>query len=115
MEKILLTKAKPKKLCDRHKKEACKDHDGLSKGIYDTDESLKTKRDRVMPREKTPREIVMTKATLIEFLKENLKLSVGQAAGGFTDPNARRIELKLDDEVISYVEFDVRQKREYEG
>lgn len=52
---------------------------------------------------------------ILQFLKENLRLQEGQPMGGFTDPNARRIELLLGKEVISYIEIDVVQRPEYDG
>ena len=64
---------------------------------------------------KMPKSQEVDQAELLAFLKANLSLNVGQPIGGFTDPNARRIELVLDGEVISAVEFNVVQTREYRG
>lgn len=50
---------------------------------------------------------------LVDFLKENLSLKLER--GDFTDPNNRRISISLGKHLISSVDFDVVQKREYEG
>jgi len=50
---------------------------------------------------------------LVEVLKQNLRIEVVE--GNFTDPNKRTIKLMIGMEKISEADFDVVQKREYEG
>jgi hypothetical protein len=59
----------------------------------------------------------MLTRTDVERIIENVlnTLSLNITSGGFTDPNSRKIELKLGDRVISTEYFDVVQTREYEG
>ncbi len=53
----------------------------------------------------------------VERITENVltQLTLEVKTGGFTDPNYRTITLKLGDRVITTAQFDVVQKREYEG
>lgn len=52
---------------------------------------------------------LMTKDEFIQGLSLEIR------NGGFTDPNSRKVELRLDDKVISTAYFDVVQASEYEG
>lgn len=50
---------------------------------------------------------------VVARLKEELRIEVND--GGFTDPNNRKIVVKLGGDEICSAYFDVVQKREYEG
>lgn len=56
---------------------------------------------------------VMTKSSMIEFLKENLKMELVRS--NFTDPNNREVRLWLGEELLSTIHIDVVQRPEYEG
>lgn len=43
------------------------------------------------------------------------RLNITVYSGGFTDPNMRKVELTLDNKVISTAYFDIVQTSEYEG
>jgi hypothetical protein len=53
------------------------------------------------------------KAIVQQYIIENLTISVKD--GGFTDPNSRTIELKLDGQVICREYINIVSRREYEG
>lgn len=53
------------------------------------------------------------RSDMIAFLKENLKIKIMD--GGFTDPNNREVRIIVEGDVIATANFDVVQKREYEG
>jgi hypothetical protein len=61
----------------------------------------------------TPAPVYMTKDDMMEFLSNNLKIRVSKAAGGFTDPNGRDIELYLGDTLVSSSYINVKHTREY--
>lgn len=56
---------------------------------------------------------MMTQSSMTAFLKENLKMELVRP--NFTDPNNREVRLMLGEELLSTINFDVVQKREYEG
>lgn len=99
----------------KKKKTKTKSDSGWGIGqTYDVVQATKTP--QAEPPRKTPPKRVerpLTKSTLIEFLKENLKVEV--QPGHFTDPNNRELRIFIGDEHITTANFDVVQKREYEG
>lgn len=53
----------------------------------------------------------------VERIIENVlsELSIEVRRGDFTDPNSRKVELKLGERILSTDYFDVVQQQEYEG
>ena len=58
----------------------------------------------------------MDEVQIRELIKQELKkLRIDVRSGSFTDPNSRRVSLRLGDEEIASTYFDVKQQDEYEG
>jgi hypothetical protein len=59
---------------------------------------------------------MLTRADIERIIEVELcKITVEITAGGFTDPNSRKIEVKYGHRVLCYDYFDIVQRDEYEG